>query len=347
MPEGPEIYGMAAVINRHAAGRAFLKISISNVTKQSKVPAPAQRFNIKAKSRGKELRLRLSKAGGDDTRSERFVLCNMGMTGFWHVASAGEDLHKHAHLRFHAEDGSILSFCDQRRFGTWRLQDTPEWGSDRGPDVVFEHAGFRQHVLSQVKEKQKRFTQLPICEALMDQSLFNGIGNYLRAEILYRAGVPPFAPTAACLAAQSATATASARKEKMDIITLCRDVPREVIDFGLDAYQGGKASGDTDTRSQHDAWEAWCKVYSKSGSRWALDKSGRRVWFKGKPGKLYDPSVHGGELGKSKSSASAVKKRVSKKPAMALTKKRPASVAVKKRPAAKAGGSISIKRAKR
>lgn len=26
----------------------------------------------------------------------------------------------------------------------------------------------------------------PICEALLNQKFFNGIGNYLRAEILYR-----------------------------------------------------------------------------------------------------------------------------------------------------------------
>jgi hypothetical protein len=32
----------------------------------------------------------------------------------------------------------------------------------------------------------------PVCEVLLNQQYFNGIGNYLRAEILFRAGVPPF-----------------------------------------------------------------------------------------------------------------------------------------------------------
>lgn len=31
----------------------------------------------------------------------------------------------------------------------------------------------------------------PICEALLDQRFFNGIGNYLRAEILYRLACRP------------------------------------------------------------------------------------------------------------------------------------------------------------
>ena len=33
----------------------------------------------------------------------------------------------------------------------------------------------------------------PICEALLDQRFFNGIGNYLRAEILYRSVGRPWA----------------------------------------------------------------------------------------------------------------------------------------------------------
>ena len=31
-----------------------------------------------------------------------------------------------------------------------------------------------------------------ICETLLNQKYFNGIGNYLRAEILYRLKIPPF-----------------------------------------------------------------------------------------------------------------------------------------------------------
>ena len=32
----------------------------------------------------------------------------------------------------------------------------------------------------------------PICEAMLNQKYFNGIGNYLRAEILFRSDIPPF-----------------------------------------------------------------------------------------------------------------------------------------------------------
>lgn len=46
----------------------------------------------------------------------------------------------------------------------------------------------RENVLRNLEDK---VFDRPICEALLDQRFFNGIGNYLRAEILYRlAGRP-------------------------------------------------------------------------------------------------------------------------------------------------------------
>lgn len=47
----------------------------------------------------------------------------------------------------------------------------------------------RENVLRNLADK---VFDRPICEALLDQRFFNGIGNYLRAEILYRLRMPPF-----------------------------------------------------------------------------------------------------------------------------------------------------------
>lgn len=41
----------------------------------------------------------------------------------------------------------------------------------------------RENVLKNLEDKA---FDKPICEALLNQKFFNGIGNYLRAEILYR-----------------------------------------------------------------------------------------------------------------------------------------------------------------
>ena len=46
----------------------------------------------------------------------------------------------------------------------------------------------RENVLRNLADK---VFDKPICEALLDQRFFNGIGNYLRAEILYRSAGKP------------------------------------------------------------------------------------------------------------------------------------------------------------
>ncbi len=99
---------------------------------------------------------------------------------------APSELPKHAHLMFHTEDRArVLAFVDPRRFGHWEVVD--EFDSvDRGPDPTTEFPAFRAHVLSQM---HKSAFDRPICEVLLEQAWFNGIGNYLRAEILHRANV--------------------------------------------------------------------------------------------------------------------------------------------------------------
>ena len=70
---------------------------------------------------------------------------------------------------------NVLSFVDYLRFGTWIING--DWGSDRGPDSVVEYEDFRQNVLDNLENQAFK---KPICETLLNQKFFNGIGNYLR-----------------------------------------------------------------------------------------------------------------------------------------------------------------------
>ena len=129
----------------------------------------------------------------------------------------------------------------------------------------------------------------PVCELLLDQRLMNGVGNYLRAEILYRARVPPFesarcalerARDAANARAQAASDTLPANghraanglpnmavsaKSPPDLLTAVRDVLRQaVLDKGRD----------------------WLNVYAKHYSLKEVDGLGRAVWYRGERGPL-------------------------------------------------------------
>jgi len=154
------------------------------------------RFRIASVSRGKELMIRLmglaTETDGDASCIS--ILLRAGMSGHFALAPSADKLAKHSHLNFHRDDGAVLSYVDPRRFGRWELTD--QWSPDRSPCPVLEFGRFRQHIASQLHLKA---FSASICEVLLDQRFFNGIGNYLRAEILYRAGISPFAPACSVL----------------------------------------------------------------------------------------------------------------------------------------------------
>ena len=64
------------------------------------------------------------------------------------------------------------------------------WGGRQNGSYVPGLCPSRENVLRNLADK---VFDRPICEALLDQRFFNGIGNYLRAEILYRSASRPWA----------------------------------------------------------------------------------------------------------------------------------------------------------
>ncbi|VFV41484.1 nei endonuclease viii-like 1 (coli) isoform [Lynx pardinus] len=198
-----------------------------------------------------------------------------------------EALPAHAHLRFYtAPPGPRLALCfvDIRRFGHWDIGG--EWQPGRGPCVLLEYEQFRENVLRNLADK---VFDKPICEALLDQRFFNGIGNYLRAEILYRLKIPPFEKAREVLEAlqqhrPSPELTLSqkirAKLQNPDLLELCHSVPKEVVQLGGKGY--GPESGEEDFA----AFRAWLQCYGMPGMSSLQDGRGRTIWFQGDPGPL-------------------------------------------------------------
>ena len=114
-----------------------------------------------------------------------------------------------------------------RRFGVWIING--DWGADRGPDSVTEYPEFRSNILQHL---DNTVFNKPICEVLLNQKYFNGIGNYLRAEILYRLEVPPFAKARDVLESLEVDQKLTENGENADIIELCNIIPNEVLGLG-------------------------------------------------------------------------------------------------------------------
>ncbi|XP_074011795.1 endonuclease 8-like 1 [Numenius arquata] len=282
MPEGPELHLAGRYINE-ACGEVVFSggVERSAVSKNPAVPFSSEAYRISATSRGKELRLTLAPLGPGEPQD---LVFRFGMSGSFRLCPAAQ-LPRHAHLRFLTRETPprALCFVDARRFGSWRLGDA--WQPGRGPCVLSEYQAFRENVL---KNLEDRAFDKPICEALLNQKFFNGIGNYLRAEILYRSKIPPFEKARTVLEAlkdqeQNPSLTLSKKlklmRENPDLLELCHTVPMEVI-------SAEKKLLDPDDLDNYAAFKNWLQCYLVPGMSSLRDRNGRTIWFQGEPGPM-------------------------------------------------------------
>lgn len=283
MPEGPEIHLSARYINKVGSEYNFsgpvVKSEVS--TKNPDVPWTAEKYSLIAEARGKELKIHLldlspteDVAGVNERHRRTHVLIRFGMSGCFKFTSADQALPKHAHLRFAAADGAgTLSFVDYRRFGRWQVEG--EWGCDRGPDPMLEYDAFRANVLQNLSAAA--FNR-PVCEILLNQKFFNGIGNYLRAEILFRCGIPPFESARKVFEPIEGIKVEGG---EVDILELCNTVPKEVLNIG-----GGKGYDVESDPAEESAFTDWLRCYNKAGMSNLVDANKRTIWFRGPAGSM-------------------------------------------------------------
>ncbi|KAM6426203.1 endonuclease 8-like 1 [Liasis olivaceus] len=293
MPEGPELFLACRYINTECAGITFTgKVEKSEVSKNPEVPFESEGYLILAVSRGKELKLSLTPVKQESSTAKRLgsqrpmdVVFRFGMTGNFKLAPVS-DMPRHAHLCFYTRETPPRALCyvDVRRFGRWEVNGT--WKPDRGPCVMLEYEKFRDNILKNLSDKA--FNK-PICEALLNQKFFNGIGNYLRAEILYRSKVPPFEKARTVLEdlqhGMQVSGTTLSKKVKLkrenpDLLELCHTLPMEVVNLG-----GGKGYDPTN-REDSAGFEEWLHCYSAPGMKSMRDTNGRTIWFQGDPGPM-------------------------------------------------------------
>jgi endonuclease VIII-like 1 len=177
MPELAELKLTSEYINKATSGRTFNAVKKNPQHKGELFDIPFESFTISSLSRGKELVVSINDLNSTQTIPIRWT---MGMSGHFRLSKTGEE-NKHAHIMFTSLDGHTLSFVDVRRFGKWKPGF--QWSENRGPCPMTQFREFKQNVIDNLHKKE---FDKPINVVLMNQKYFNGIGNYLRAEILYR-----------------------------------------------------------------------------------------------------------------------------------------------------------------
>lgn len=97
----------------------------------------------------------------------------------------------HLNIEFELNDGSKFYYYDQRNFGTLKVITTLELLHKKlnsiGNDMMYINLDDFKKSLKQQKNSEK-----PIGNVLVNQKIISGIGNYLRADILWMAQISPF-----------------------------------------------------------------------------------------------------------------------------------------------------------
>jgi endonuclease VIII-like 1 len=268
MPELSEVKIMGDFINYIVDNETFFqKIEKSEVSKVKTEldPFDGAVFTMSSESRGKELMLNLEMVGGDiDGAVTKKLLVNLGMSGNWvYVKRDSKNLEKvlkHSHLRFITARGNYLVLHDIRRFAKWRWVD--DWSANRGPCPLTEYGDFVDHVKLNW-QKSKAFNQ-PLNEVLMNQNYFNGVGNYIRSEVLYRADINPFQ-----------LAATLEHKELDNLLTVIHLCFRDSYTLG-----GGQLKDwQNPYGTEGNDFNQWMKCYGNKEMMKVKDRTGRTFWF--------------------------------------------------------------------
>ena len=184
MPEGPECRRIAEELAKFASNKKITKIEILTGRYTKKLPSGFEAASLKLPMRavgvgvhGKFIYWILEK--------EFSIWNTLGMTGSWSTEE-----HAHNRLKFVFSGGDILYFRDQRNFGTLKFvrgkHQLIEKLQSLGPDMLSGEVSTEEFI-----EILRRKNKLNICKVLMNQSVICGIGNYVKADSLWLAGINP------------------------------------------------------------------------------------------------------------------------------------------------------------
>ena len=242
MPEGDTIFRAARTLHRVLAGKTVERFesvypALNRIDEDRPLPG---RTVESVTSRGKHLLMRFS--GG-------LVLhTHMRMNGTWHVYRPGERWQRPSRdmrvlvaaadvvaVGFNIPIAELLSTADLARH--------PQLGR-LGPDVA-DDSFDRDLVLQRMRASGR----MAIADALLDQRILAGIGNVLKSEILFVAGVDPFAAV-----------------HQLDDDTLARllDVSRRLMNMNVvETATSGPRVGRRTTGSLDPFQKLW--VYGRGG----------------------------------------------------------------------------------
>jgi formamidopyrimidine-DNA glycosylase len=194
MPELPEVEVVRRGLQELVAGRTITAVRVHHpraVRRHEAGPADLTGRLLDARivgtdRRGKYLWLLLDHGAGADDEA---LVVHLGMSGQMLLGPVPRD--DHVRIAALLDDGTTLSFVDQRTFGGWMLADMVTVDGSRVPEPVAHVARDpldprfdRDAVVTVLRRKHSE-----IKRQLLDQTVVSGIGNIYADEALWRAKV--------------------------------------------------------------------------------------------------------------------------------------------------------------
>jgi formamidopyrimidine-DNA glycosylase len=194
MPELPEVEVVRRGLHAHVVGKTMTAVRVHHpraVRRHEAGPADLTARLLNARitgtdRRGKYLWLLLdTEPAGRE--SDTALVVHLGMSGQMLIG----EVPRADHVRISAllDDGTVLSFADQRTFGGWMLADLVEVDGSVVPEPVAHLArdplDARFDVDAVVKVLRRKHSEIK--RQLLDQQVVSGIGNIYADEALWRA----------------------------------------------------------------------------------------------------------------------------------------------------------------
>ncbi|MGV0049633.1 DNA-formamidopyrimidine glycosylase [Mycobacterium colombiense] len=196
MPELPEVEVVRRGLHAHVVGKTMTAVRVHHpraVRRHEAGPADLTARLLNARitgtdRRGKYLWLLLdTEPAGQE--SDTALVVHLGMSGQMLLG----EVPRADHVRISAllDDGTVLSFADQRTFGGWMLADLVEVDGSVVPEPVAHLArdplDSRFDADAVVKVLRRKHSEIK--RQLLDQQVVSGIGNIYADEALWRAKV--------------------------------------------------------------------------------------------------------------------------------------------------------------
>lgn len=192
MPEIAEIALTAEILEKYLKGKILKKIEFVTGRYTKKKPVGFDEFCgalplkiMKVRSKGKFMWFEMQEV--ENQENIWYVWNTFGLTGMWSLRMDDKDfLPKHTRLVLGVKGGIKVYFSDMRNFGTFKFTQDRE-ALEKKLKSLYPDFLKDEFDLARITKYK-----LPIVKILMDQGkVGSGLGNYLVAEILYRAKISP------------------------------------------------------------------------------------------------------------------------------------------------------------